>query len=217
MTDQIVASALTTNKTHLPAASLSRITPATRTRAADQGEAMKDGSFPIRDGADLRRAIQAFGRAKDKGAAKRHIIRRARALDKVELLPDTWRVLALKEFPGQPAAPAVEPEDETIVPVPVAASAALEETLAKKAERHNATAHLDRRVSVAKLKTVYKRGVVDHVERPCVTPDQAAQARVNSFLRLLASGAPDSAYYTADNDLLPASHPLAGTESRPFV
>lgn len=91
-------SGLTTNKMHLPAASLSRVTPNSRIRAAEKGEALPDGSYPIRDSADLRRAIQSFGRAKDKGAVKRHIVRRARALDKIDLLPDSWKETAALEF-----------------------------------------------------------------------------------------------------------------------
>ena len=105
VTPATVASALTSDKTHLPAQSLSRVSPKTRARAAERGEAMEDGSFPIRDGADLKRAISAFGRAKDKGAAKRHIIRRAKALGKTDQLPESWKELALKEFPGARAVP----------------------------------------------------------------------------------------------------------------
>lgn len=57
---------------------------------ADRGTAMPDGSFPIADEEDLRNAIQAIGRAKDPDAAKRHIRKRARALGKEDLIPDTW-------------------------------------------------------------------------------------------------------------------------------
>lgn len=208
MTVPTTASALTTDKTHLPAASLSRVTPTTRSKAAERGEAMKDGSYPIRDGADLKRAVAAFGRAKDKGAAKRHIIRRAKALDRIDVLPETWKVLALKEFPG-----AQQQED---CGTPIVASAtpgpfapALDETLAAKADRHNAIVPEERRVSVAKLKVVYRRGVADFGDRACVTPDQHGHARVNSFLALLATGAPLSPTYTCDNDLLPRTHPVA--------
>jgi len=66
----------------------------TRTRReeyAKRGIAMPDGSYPIRDVGDLRNAIQAFGRAKNKPAAKRHIKKRARALGETDLLPDTWK------------------------------------------------------------------------------------------------------------------------------
>jgi hypothetical protein len=61
-----------------------------RKEMADKGQAMKDGSFPIADKADLKNAVQAYGRAKDKVAAKKHIIDRAKALDATDLLPDGW-------------------------------------------------------------------------------------------------------------------------------
>lgn len=65
---------------------------ATRERMAREGQAMRDGSFPIANEADLRNAIQSVGRAADYEAARRHIIRRARALGLVEILPDDWNV-----------------------------------------------------------------------------------------------------------------------------
>jgi len=61
-----------------------------RTSLADQGYALPDGSFPIKSQSDLRNAIQAFGRAKDKAAAKRHIMKRARALGKEDMIPANW-------------------------------------------------------------------------------------------------------------------------------
>lgn len=51
-----------------------------RRRLADEGVAMEDGSFPIRNASDLSNAIRALGRAKDRAAAVRHIRKRARAL-----------------------------------------------------------------------------------------------------------------------------------------
>ena len=44
-----------------------------REEMADKGEALPDGSFPIKTKADLENAIKAYGRAKDKDAAKAHI------------------------------------------------------------------------------------------------------------------------------------------------
>ena len=61
-----------------------------RERLAEEGEAMPDGSFPIRNTSDLRNAISSYGRAKDPQAAKAHIIKRARALDATDELPDDW-------------------------------------------------------------------------------------------------------------------------------
>lgn len=197
MARDLTASALTTDKIHLPASSLSRVSPNTRKKAADDGTAMNDGSFPIRDGADLRRAVKAFGRAKDKEKTKRHIIRRARALKKTEVLPDSWRPLAAREFPGQASAAslAATPTDVTSV-------------LSAKAERHNECAASDRQASVPKLRCVYNRGLESYKGQLGVTAEQFAQSRVNAFLRLLANGEPDSLTYTEDDDLLPSSHPV---------
>ena len=62
----------------------------TRDNMAKKGTALSDGSFPIADDSDLRNAIQAFGRAKDKPAAKAHILKRAIALGKEDLIPVSW-------------------------------------------------------------------------------------------------------------------------------
>jgi len=64
----------------------------TRSRMAREGMAMRDGSFPIANETDLRNAIQSVGRAADYDAARRHIIRRARALSLTQLLPEEWNV-----------------------------------------------------------------------------------------------------------------------------
>lgn len=61
-----------------------------RDKAASAGQAMDDGSFPIKNEEDLKNAIQAHGRAKDPDAAKKHIIARAKALGLTRLLPDGW-------------------------------------------------------------------------------------------------------------------------------
>lgn len=70
--------------------SLTKFTEAQRDRLAGAGAAMPSGGFPIRNESDLRNAIQAYGRAKDKAAAKRHIMKRARALGLTKLLPESW-------------------------------------------------------------------------------------------------------------------------------
>ena len=62
-----------------------------RRRLAAKRQAMPDGGFPIRNVADLKNAIQAFGRAKNKPAVKAWIKKRARELDATNLLPDNWR------------------------------------------------------------------------------------------------------------------------------
>lgn len=61
-----------------------------RTSMAKEGNALPDGSYPISNASDLRNAISAFGRAKDKEAAKRHIMKRAKALGQEKLIPVSW-------------------------------------------------------------------------------------------------------------------------------
>jgi hypothetical protein len=61
-----------------------------RMTLAEGGMAMPDGSYPIKDVADLRNAIRAYGRAKDKPATKKHIMKRAEALGASDLIPANW-------------------------------------------------------------------------------------------------------------------------------
>jgi hypothetical protein len=61
-----------------------------RSSLAEEGMALPDGSYPIKDESDLSNAIQAFGRAKDKAKAKAHIMKRARDLGREDLIPETW-------------------------------------------------------------------------------------------------------------------------------
>jgi hypothetical protein len=63
---------------------------ATGGKSAKEGKAMEDGSFPIETVADLKNAIRAYGRAKDKEKAKAHIIKRARALMEEGAIPEEW-------------------------------------------------------------------------------------------------------------------------------
>jgi len=63
---------------------------ARREEMASKGQALPDGSYPIADKADLQNAISAYGRAKDKAAAKAHITRRAKAFGLDEMIPAEW-------------------------------------------------------------------------------------------------------------------------------
>lgn len=58
-----------------------------RSKLAKSGEALPDGSFPITNVADLKNAIQAYGRAKNQAAAAKHIAKRAKALGAEDLIP----------------------------------------------------------------------------------------------------------------------------------
>lgn len=75
-------------------------TTAERKKAADKGQALPEGGFPIKNHDDLRKAVKALGRAKNPTAAKRHIIKRARAVKGTHLLPDDWGVTAGAEHLG---------------------------------------------------------------------------------------------------------------------
>jgi group I intron endonuclease len=61
-----------------------------RTKLAKNHNAMPDGSYPIVTVEDLRNAIKAYGRAKNKAAVKAHIKKRARALGKSGMVPEYW-------------------------------------------------------------------------------------------------------------------------------
>lgn len=67
-------------------------TQAQRDAMAKSGEAMPDGGYPIANVADLKNAIQSFGRGKGKAAIKKHIIARAKALNATDELPEDWNV-----------------------------------------------------------------------------------------------------------------------------
>lgn len=71
------------------------LTREVRERLAEEGLALPNGSFPIRNRGDLRNAISAFGRASagERQAVANHIRRRARALDATDMIP-TEGVLA---------------------------------------------------------------------------------------------------------------------------
>lgn len=61
-----------------------------REKLTDKGQAMPGGGFPIRNQQDLKNAIQAYGRAKNKPAAMAWIIKRAKALGLTDILPEGW-------------------------------------------------------------------------------------------------------------------------------
>ena len=63
---------------------------ADRDKMAKSGEAMSDGSFPIKDSKDLNSAVHLWGHSKNPDAAKAHIKKRAKALGMESKLPDNW-------------------------------------------------------------------------------------------------------------------------------
>lgn len=69
------------------------LSPDARREAASRGEALPDGSYPIRDCDEVKTAVQAYGRETgSKEVLRRHIVRRAIALGCTEHVPDEWSV-----------------------------------------------------------------------------------------------------------------------------
>jgi hypothetical protein len=70
-----------------------------RTKLADEGKALPDGSYPIRNVEDLKNAIQAYGRSKESDRAKvrKHIKKRAAALKVRHMVPEEWKSLSSLE------------------------------------------------------------------------------------------------------------------------
>ncbi len=76
-----------------PEAELAVISRRVRMRLAEEGKALPDGSYPIRNPQDLKNAIRAYGRSRPgmRGKVKRHIMKRAIGLNKEELIPENWK------------------------------------------------------------------------------------------------------------------------------
>jgi len=87
--------------------------------------------------------------------------------------------------------------------------------LEKKVADHNEKAPNGRKVTLAKLKAVYRRGAgaFSSSHRPDQNRNSWAMARVNAFLKLVKSGKPNNPKYVQDNDLLPKMHPRSSSAS----
>lgn len=92
---------------------------------------------------------------------------------------------------------------------------AIIKSLEKKVSDHNEKAPNGRKVTLAKLKAVYRRGAgaFSTSHRPDQNRNSWAMARVNAFLHLVKSGSPKNKKYTTDNDLLPKMHPRSSEAS----
>lgn len=63
-----------------------------RKQMAADGEALPDGSYPIKTRQDLANAILSIGRATNPMTVKAWIIKRAKALGATSMLPKSWGV-----------------------------------------------------------------------------------------------------------------------------
>ena len=79
--------------------SFADISQEARMRLADEGKALPDGSYPIRNEDDLKKAIKAYGRSnpEDRAKVRTHIRKRARALGKEQLIPENWKAASNEE------------------------------------------------------------------------------------------------------------------------
>ena len=77
-------------------AELAKFSEEERTKLAESGEALPDGSYPIRNEQDLKNAIKAYGRSnpKDRAKVRTHIRKRAKALGLATLVPEEWKAAA---------------------------------------------------------------------------------------------------------------------------
>jgi HK97 family phage prohead protease len=96
----------------------------------------------------------------------------------------------------------------------IAISPATETALRNKVTEHNdAMKERDRpawtRATYGQLAAVYRRGsgAYSTSHRPGIGRAQWSMARVNAYLYLLRTGAPENPNYVTDNDLLPEDHP----------
>ena len=71
---------------------LAVVTRRVREKLAQEGKALKDGSFPLRNVGDLKNAVHAYGRSKPgkRGLVRRHIMKMARKLERDDLIPENW-------------------------------------------------------------------------------------------------------------------------------
>jgi hypothetical protein len=94
-------------------------------------------------------------------------------------------------------------------------TAAIIKSLENKVAEHNEKAPAGRKVTLAKLKAVYRRGAgaFSTSHRPDQNRNSWAMARVNAFLKLVKSGKPNNPKYVSDNDLLPRMHPRSSEAS----
>lgn len=97
---------------------VTKFTAAQRRELADKGDALPDGSYPIRNRSDLDHAIQAVGRTSgSQERVRNHIRKRARKLNATDMLPTDWALYELEpydlEYFGQYALDLLDEDERT--------------------------------------------------------------------------------------------------------
>lgn len=110
-----------------------------REHDAKTGAAMEGGGFPIENEQDLKNAIQAFGRAKDKAGAAKHIRARASALGLSESLPKEGELASLSKGNHEASTDAADAAESTMT---AEEKAAFEKAAQELAELKKANARL---------------------------------------------------------------------------
>jgi hypothetical protein len=106
------------------------ITRRERNSLVQEGKAMKDGSFPIRNADDLKNAVHSYGRTNEskRASVRNWIIKRARQLKRPDLVPQEWKDSANAEFSAKvEAMRSKASEFSTIVAAPVEMQPILDE------------------------------------------------------------------------------------------
>lgn len=118
-----------------------------RQAMAKSGEARSDGSYPIRTAADVKDAVHDLNRPGSTDADKQHVIKRAKALDATDQLPDAWNVKKEEGMPveGTGAVVPIKKSDGTwdLSGVPEEHRAGFEELIAKADQAETAVAERD--------------------------------------------------------------------------
>ena len=122
-------------------AELAKFSEKDRKELARKGHALPDGSYPIRNVSDLKNAIQAYGRAKDKKEAKKHIIKRAKDLHRYyDLIPEEWRTKRNRAFSIQEMRDRIEEFSTLVAAIPIPEEATKEEIQKLKSAKKEADA-----------------------------------------------------------------------------
>lgn len=156
-------------------------------------------------------AMLLWGGGSSKSSARRAQAYAERIVEQLDADEERAPAPLKDQIKGSEKNPAGSASDKT---GGIKVSAGTEKTLQNKVTEHNdKMKEADRpdwaSVTLGALKAVYRRGsgAFSSSHRPGMSRAQWAFARVNAFLYLSRTGAPQNKNYVQDNDLLKSSHP----------